>query len=247
MSVSSIEDKVVIVTGAGGGIGSATARLLAQRGAKVVVADLKLATAECVVEDIRRSGGTAVAVPVDVTNREEVANLVAAATDRFGRLDVMINNAGVGPVSYLRELKVDEWDLMIEVNLRGVLNGIAAALPVFQEQDFGQFVNTASTAAYTTNPTMAVYSGVKSAVVAVSEGLRKEAGPNLRVSVVSPGFVATEFVQTVSDPEVRDQLLTQRDTFAISPDAIARAIAFAIEQPPEVDVNEIVIRPTAQT
>src|SRR6185312_7239196 len=168
-------------------------------------ADLNLATAECVADQIRRTGGTAVAVPVDVTNRDEVANLVAAATDRYGRLDVMVNNAGVGPVSYLRELKVDEWDLMIEVNLRGVLNGIAAALPVFRAQDFGQFVNIASTAAYTTTPTMAVYSGVKTAVRAVSEGLRKEAGPNLRVSVVSPGFVATQFVQTVSDAEVREQ------------------------------------------
>ena len=244
--MSSIESKVVIVTGAGGGIGSATARLLAERGARVVVADLNLANAESVAEQIRRGGGTAAAMPVDVTNRKEVANLVAATTDRFGHLDVMVNNAGVGPVSYLHELKVDEWDLMIEVNLRGVLNGIAAALPVFRDQDFGQFVNTASTAAYTTNPTMAVYSGVKSAVVAVSEGLRKEAGPHLRVSVISPGFVATDFVQTVSDTQVREQLLERRDEYAISPDAIARGIVFAIEQPPEVDVNEIVIRPTAQ-
>jgi NADP-dependent 3-hydroxy acid dehydrogenase YdfG len=241
-----IENKVVIITGAGGGIGSATARLLAERGAQVVLAGRDLAKAERVAEQIERAGGTAVAIPVDVTNRDEVIDLVAAVTDRFGRLDVMVNNAGVGPVSYLRELKVDEWDLMVDVNLRGVLNGIAAALPVFREQEVGQFVNVASTAAYTTTPTMAVYSGVKTAVRAVSEGLRKEAGPNLRVSVVSPGFVATEFVRTVSDDQVRGQLLEQRDTFAISPDAIARAIAFAIEQPPDVDVNEIVIRPTAQ-
>lgn len=244
--MSPIEGKVVVVTGAGGGIGSATARLLAERGAKVVLADRQLATAERVAEQIGGNGGTAVAIPVDVTNRKEVINLVAATVDRFGRLDVIVNNAGVGPVSYLHELKVDEWDLMVDVNLRGVLNGIAAALPVFRGQDCGQFVNIASTAAYTTSPTMAVYSGVKTAVRAVSEGLRKEAGPNLRVSVVSPGFVATEFVQTVSDPEVREQLLKQRDAMAVSPDAIARAIAFAIEQPPEVDVNEIVIRPTAQ-
>ncbi|TDW18933.1 SDR family oxidoreductase [Kribbella kalugense] len=245
--MSTIKDKVVIVTGAGGGIGSATAALLAERGAKVVLADRNLTAATRVAEKIESDGGTAVAMPVDVTNRSEVANLVAAATDRFGRLDVLVNNAGVGPVSYLHELKVDEWDLMVEVNLRGVLNGIAAALPVFRAQETGQFVNIASTAAYTTSPTMAVYSGVKTAVRAVSEGLRKEAGPNLRVSVVSPGFVATEFVQTVSDEQVREQLLQQRDKFAISPDAIARAVAFAIEQPPEVDVNEIVIRPTAQS
>ena len=244
--MSAIEGKVVIITGAGGGIGSATAHALAQGGAKVVLADRNYATACRVSEQIEGNGGTAWAMPVDVTDRSEVTNLVAAATDRFGRLDVMVNNAGVGPVSYLDELKVDEWELMVNVNLRGVLNGIAAALPVFRGQGFGQFVNVASTAAYTTSPTMAVYSGVKTAVRAVSEGLRKEAGPHLRVSVVSPGFVATEFVQTVSDPEVRGQLLKQRDAMAVSPDAIARAIAFAIEQPPEVDVNEIVIRPTAQ-
>jgi NADP-dependent 3-hydroxy acid dehydrogenase YdfG len=244
--MSSIRDKVVIVTGAGGGIGSATARLLAERGAKVVLAGRSPAPVERVAAQIEGAGGTAVAIPVDVTDRGDVIDLIAATTDRFGRLDVMVNNAGVGPVSYLDELKVDEWDLMVDVNLRGVLNGIAAALPVFRGQDFGQFVNVASTAAYTTTPTMAVYSGTKTAVRAVSEGLRKEAGPNLRVSVVSPGFVATEFVRTVSDEQVREQLLKRRDTFAISPDAIARAIAFAIEQPPEVDVNEIVIRPTAQ-
>jgi NADP-dependent 3-hydroxy acid dehydrogenase YdfG len=244
--MSPIKDKVVIVTGAGGGIGRATARLLAERGAKVVLADRDLGAAGQEAGRIERAGGTAVAMPVDVTSRSEVISLVAAAADRFGRLDVMVSNAGVGPVSYLDELKVDEWDLMVEVNLRGVLNGIAAALPVFREQDSGQFVNVASTAAYTTTPTMAVYSAVKTAVRAVSEGLRKEAGPSLRVSVVSPGFVATEFVQTVSDPEVRERLLKQRDAMALPPDAIARAIAFAIEQPPEVDVNEIVIRPTAQ-
>jgi len=141
--MSPIEGKVVIVTGAGGGIGSATARLLAERGAKVVLADRNLETAGQVAERIECNGGAAVAMPVDVTNRREVINLVAAATDRFGRLDVMVNNAGVGPVSYLDELKVDEWDLMVEVNLRGVLNGIAAALPVFRAQDFGQFVNIA--------------------------------------------------------------------------------------------------------
>ena len=244
--MSAIAGKVVIVTGAGGGIGSATARALADRGAKVVLADLNFAAACRATGQVEGNGRTAFAMPVDVTNRSELTNLVAAAIDRFGRLDVMVNNAGVGPVSYLHELKVDEWELMVDVNLRGVLNGIAAALPVFREQGFGQFVNVASTAAYTTSPTMAVYSGVKTAVRAVSEGLRKEAGPHLRVSVVSPGFVATEFVQTVSDPEVRGQLLKQRDAMAVSPDAIARAIAFAIEQPPEVDVNEIVIRPTAQ-
>ena len=244
--MSLIEGKVVIITGAGGGIGAATARVLADRGATVVLADRNLGAAEPVARQIEAAGGTAVAMPVDVASRAEVVNLVSAVTDRFGQLDVMVNNAGVGPVSFLHELKLEEWDLMVDVNLRGVLNGVAAALPVFREQEFGQFVNVASTSAFTPTPTMAVYSGVKSAVRALSEGLRKEAGPNLRVAVVSPGFVATEFVQSVSEEETRNALLKQRDAMAISPDAIGRSIAFVIEQPPEVDVNEIVVRPTAQ-
>jgi NADP-dependent 3-hydroxy acid dehydrogenase YdfG len=239
-------DKVVIVTGAGRGIGEATARLLAGRGATVVLSGRDAGAMERVVQDITAGGGTASALAVDVTDRAEMVDAVAATAARFGRLDVLISNAGVGPISYLHELKVREWDQMIDVNLRGVLNGIAAALPVFRQQNTGQFVNIASTAAYTTSPTMAVYSAVKTAVRALSEGLRKEAGPHLRVSVVSPGFVDTDFVRTISDDELREQLLAQRDALALTPDAIARAIAFAIEQPPEVDVNEIVIRPTAQ-
>nr|WP_221382856.1 SDR family oxidoreductase [Actinoplanes polyasparticus] len=239
-------DKVVIVTGAGRGIGEATARLLAGRGATVVLSGRDAGAMERVAHDITAGGGTASALVVDVTDRAEMVDAVAATAARFGRLDVLISNAGVGPISYLHELKVREWDQMIDVNLRGVLNGIAAALPVFRQQNSGQFVNVASTAAYTTSPTMAVYSAVKTAVRALSEGLRKEAGPHLRVSVVSPGFVDTDFVRTISDDELREQLLAQRDALALTPDAIARAIAFAIEQPPEVDVNEIVIRPTAQ-
>ena len=243
--MSLLKGQTAVVTGGAQGLGFAIAQRFVAEGARIVLGDVNLEATESAATQL---GGdnVALAVSCDVTSAADVDALVAAAVDRFGRLDVMVNNAGVGPVSYLHELKVDEWDLMVEVNLRGVLNGIAAALPVFRGQDFGQFVNVASTAAYTTSPTMAVYSGTKAAVRALSEGLRKEAGPHLRVSVVSPGFVATEFVQTVSDPQVREQLLKQRDAMAVSPDAIARAIAFAIEQPPDVDVNEIVIRPTAQ-
>jgi NADP-dependent 3-hydroxy acid dehydrogenase YdfG len=159
---------------------------------------------------------------------------------------VLVNNAGIGPISPLDDLRVEEWEEMIDVNIKGVLYGIAAALPVFRTQGFGHFVNTASTAGLITRPTMAVYSGTKFAVRAISEGLRQEAGDKLRVTIITPGFVRTDFIETVNNPVVKAQLEEARDKFAIPPDAIARAIAFAVEQPAEVDVGEIIVRPTAQ-
>lgn len=193
------------------------------------------------------AGGEVAYAQTDVTRRDDLTRLVALATDRFGRLDVLVNNAGIGPISPLDDLRVEEWEAMVDVNIKGVLYGIAAALPVFRKQGFGHFVNTASTAAYKTVPNQAVYSGTKMAVRAISEGLRQEAGDLLRVTIISPGFVRTEFVEAVANPELRAQLVESRDTFALPPDAIARAIAFAIEQPAEVDVNEIVVRSTAQS
>ena len=159
---------------------------------------------------------------------------------------MLVNNAGIGPISPLDDLRVEEWEEMIDVNIKGVLYGIAAALPVFRTQGFGHFVNTASTAGLITRPTMAVYSGTKFAVRAISEGLRQEAGDKLRVTIITPGFVRTDFIETVNNPVVKAQLEEARDKFAIPPDAIARAIAFAVEQPAEVDVGEIIVRPTAQ-
>ena len=241
-----IEGKVAAITGAGGGIGAATAVLLAERGAKVVLGDLREDLLEAVAARITAAGGEAACAKTDVTRREDPAALVALARERFGKLDVLVNNAGVGPISPMAELRVDDWDLMVDVNIKGVLHGIAAALPVFYEQGFGHIVNTASTAAYTTSPNMAVYSGTKVAVTAISEGLRKESDGAYRVTIVSPGFVRTGFVETVDSPEVRAQLIAARDKFAVPPESIARAVAFAIEQPDEVDVNEIVVRPTAQ-
>ena len=156
------------------------------------------------------------------------------------------NNAGVAPISRLDELRVDDWEEMIDVNLKGVLYGIAAALPVFRKQGFGHFVNTASTAGLITKPSQSVYSGTKFAVRAISEGLRQEAGDKLRVTIISPGFVHTNFAEAVTNPEVKTQLEASRDKFAMPPEAIARAVAFAIEQPADVDVGEIIVRPTAQ-
>ncbi|WP_410606324.1 SDR family oxidoreductase [Amycolatopsis sp. lyj-109] len=236
-----IENKVVVITGASSGIGAATATLLAERGAKVVLGARRKDRLDALAE---RLG--AVSLPTDVRRPADVAALVRLARETHGRLDVLVGNAGVGPISPLDSLRVDDWDAMIDVNVKGVLHGIAAALPVFREQGSGQFVHTASTAAYRTVPTMAVYAATKTAVRTISEGLRQEAGPDLRVTLVSPGMIATDFVDGVPEPAVRDRLSETRDAVAIPPEAIARAIAFAIDQPAEVDVNEIVVRPTAQ-
>jgi NADP-dependent 3-hydroxy acid dehydrogenase YdfG len=160
---------------------------------------------------------------------------------------VFVNNAGIGPISPLDDLRVGDWEEMIDVNIKGVLYGIAAALPVFRRQGFGHFVNTASTAGFVIKPTMAVYAGTKFAVRAITEGLRQEAGDKLRVTIISPGFVRTDFAESMTNPEVKAQILGTMGKMAIGPDAIARAIAFAIEQPADVDVNEIVVRPTAQS
>jgi NADP-dependent 3-hydroxy acid dehydrogenase YdfG len=244
--MSGIEAKVVAVTGASSGIGEATALLLAERGAKVVLSARGTERLKALADRILRAGGEADYARTDVKRREDLSGLVKLACERYGKLDVLVNNAGIGPISPLDELRVDEWDDMIDINIRGVLYGIAAALPVFRKQGFGHFINTASTAGHTTVPNQSVYSGTKFAVRAISEGLRQEAGEKLRVTIISPGFVRTDFVEAVTNLELRARLADSRDRFAMPPDAIARAIAFAIEQPDAVDVNEIVIRPTAQ-
>jgi NADP-dependent 3-hydroxy acid dehydrogenase YdfG len=241
-----IEGKVVAITGASSGIGAATAELLAGQGARVVLGARRLERLEAVAGRIAGGGGQAAYQVTDVRRRADVTGLAALAQERFGRLDVMVSNVGVGLVSPLDALRVDDWDEMIDTNIKGVLYGIAAALPVFRRQQAGQFVHVASTAAYKTVPAQAVYSGTKVAVRAISEGLRQEAGEHLRVTIVSPGFTRTDFVHGAADPGVRAQFIEARDRMAIAPEAVARAIAFAISQPADVDVNEIVVRPTAQ-
>jgi NADP-dependent 3-hydroxy acid dehydrogenase YdfG len=241
-----IEGKVVAITGASSGIGAATAELLAGQGARVVLGARRLERLEAVAGRIADRGGQAAYQATDVRRRADVAGLAALAQERFGRLDVMVSNVGVGLVSPLDALRVDDWDEMIDTNIKGVLYGIAAALPVFRRQQAGQFVHVASTAAYKTSPAQAVYSGTKFAVRAISEGLRQEAGEHLRVTIVSPGFTRTDFVHGAADPGVRAEFIAARDRMAIAPEAVAGAIAFAISQPADVDVNEIVVRPTAQ-
>jgi NADP-dependent 3-hydroxy acid dehydrogenase YdfG len=244
--MTGIEGKVVAITGASSGIGEATALLLAERGARLVLGARRSERLADLVAKIEAAGGTAVHTRTDVTRREDLHSLVALACERFGRLDVLVGNAGAGPISPLDDLRVDEWDEMVDVNVKGVLHGIAAALPVFRAQRAGHFVTTASTAAFRVVPAMAVYAGTKVAVRAICEGLRQESGGTLRVTTVSPGIVHTDFAEASTNDDVRTRIAGMRDEIAISPDAIARAVAFAIEQPADVDVNEIVVRPAAQ-
>jgi NADP-dependent 3-hydroxy acid dehydrogenase YdfG len=241
-----IMGKVVAITGASSGIGEATALLLAAQGAKVVLGARGPERLAALAARIAAAGGEVAYAPTDVRQRADVDRLVQLATDRYGQLDVLVSNAGVMPISPLDDLRVSDWEDMVDVNLKGVLYGIAAALPLFRRQGFGHFVNTASTAAHKTVPTQAVYSATKFAVRALSEGLRQEAGAHLRVTVISPGFVHTNFADGVANPAVKAQLEAARDAMAMPPEAVARAIAFAIAQPAGVDVGEIIVRPTAQ-
>ncbi len=242
----SIENKVVAITGAGRGIGRATALLLASRGAKVVLGARREAEIAAVASEIEASGGQAAYKPTDVTKRADLQALVDLACNRFGRLDVLVGNAGIGPISRFDALRVDDWDAMIDVNIKGVLYGIAAALPVFGRQQGGHIVNVLSTAGLKIVPTMGVYAATKNAMRTATEALRQEAGPHLRVTEVSPGFVDTDFADSITDPGVRAGIEKSKREFAIAPDAIARAVAFAIEQPGNVEISSLVVRPTAQ-
>ncbi len=242
--MSAITGKVVAITGASSGIGEATARHLAKLGARVVLGARRLDRLVALAAEINASGGSARYQGLDVTRRDDVHSFVEFAEREFGRVDVLVSNAGVMPLSPLEAFKVDEWDQMIDVNVRGVLHGIAAALPVFRRQGSGQFVNISSIAGHRVMPTAAVYCASKFAVMAISEGLRLEVGGDIRVTVVSPGVTESELAETISDPATLQQIREFRK-IAIPSEAIARAIAFAIEQPADVDVSEIIVRPTA--
>lgn len=241
-----IEGKVIVITGASSGIGRATAKLLAARGAFVVLGARSQGALATVVNGITASGGKAVFMATDVRRRGDLEALVALAIEWGGRLDVIVNNAGIGPISRFDALRVEDWDAMIDVNLRGTLYGIAAALPSFARQGSGHVVNVVSTAGIKMVPTMGVYAATKNAVRTATEVLRQEAGPNLRVTEISPGMIATDFGESITDQPTKQMIGEQLGEIAISPDAIARGICYAIEQPPEVEVSSIVIRPTAQ-
>jgi NADP-dependent 3-hydroxy acid dehydrogenase YdfG len=244
--MSGIKDKVIALTGASSGIGEATALHLAARGARLVLGARRKDRLDGVVDRITAQGGSAVGVVVDVRHRADLARLTGTAVDRFGRLDVLVSNAGTMAVSPFDELRQDDWDAMVATHVTGLLNGIGAALPVFRRQRSGQFVNVASTAAYVVKAPMGVYAATKTAVKILTEGLRQESGPDLRVTLVSPGFTDTEGVGKTGSPDIAEALIRRRDEIAMPPSAVASAIAYAIEQPAGVDVGEIVVRSTAQ-
>jgi NADP-dependent 3-hydroxy acid dehydrogenase YdfG len=242
-----IQGKVVAITGAGRGIGRATALHLAARGARMVLGARSETELLDVAREIESAGGEAALRSTDVTRRTDLESLIRLGRDRFGRVDVIVNNAGIGPISRFDALRVEDWDAMIDVNLRGALYGIAAALPVFAQQGKGHVINVISTAGLKIVPTMGVYAATKNALRTATEALRQEAGAKLRVTEVSPGFIDTSFADSsITDPDVKAMINQQKERLAISPNAIARAIAFAIEQPEDVEIGSVVVRPTAQ-
>ena len=244
---TNIAGKVVVITGASSGLGEATARYLAERGAAVVLGARRAERLQALVDEISGAGGRAFALATDVTDAAQVQALVDAAVERYGRIDVLLNNAGLMPHSPLERRKIDDWDRTIDVNIKGVLYGIAAALPHMQRQRSGQIINVSSVAGHRVGPAGVVYSATKSAVRVISEGLRQEVKPwNLRTTIVSPGAVATALPQSITEPDIARGIGEFYAEYAIPAVAFARAVAFAISQPDDVDINEILFRPTRQ-
>ncbi|SMO65267.1 SDR family oxidoreductase [Gracilimonas mengyeensis] len=244
---NNIENKVVVITGASSGLGEETARHLSDKGASVVLGARRTERIESLAKDIKEKGGKALAVTTDVTEREQVKALVDAAVEEFGKVDVVLNNAGLMPLSQMEELKIDEWEQMIDVNIKGVLYGIAAALPYMKEQKSGQFINISSVAGHKIFPGSSVYSATKSAVRVISEGLRQEVKPyNIRTTIISPGAVKTELLEHISNDEIQEGNKEYVGKVGLEPKAFARLVAFAVSEPEEVDINEILFRPTAQ-
>jgi NADP-dependent 3-hydroxy acid dehydrogenase YdfG len=242
-----IKGKVVVITGASSGLGEATARHLSALGASVVLGARRVERIQSLADELTGSGGKALAVTTDVTEREQVQKLVDAAVKEYGRIDVMINNAGLMPHSPLERLKVEDWGQMIDVNIKGVLYGIAAALPYMKEQKSGHFINVSSVAGHKVRPGGVVYAATKHAVRVISEGLRMEVKPyNIRTTVISPGALDTELVDRITEPDIREGVRKMTDEMALPAETFARMVTFAMRQPEEVDVNEILFRPTRQ-
>lgn len=244
--MSNLQDKVIIITGASSGIGEATAKELAAKGAKLVLAARRKERLKHLQEEIQNHEGQVLYRETDVASYDQMEELIEFTLKAFGRVDVLVNNAGVMPLSPLHEKKVTEWDLMIDVNIRGVLYGIAAVLPSMRDQKKGHIINVSSIAGHLVFPAGAVYSGTKYAVRAITEGLRiEEANNNIRTTLISPGTINTELLDGISGLELKATIL-EDGKIGISPDNIARAIAFSIEQPSHVAINEMIVRPTVQ-
>jgi NADP-dependent 3-hydroxy acid dehydrogenase YdfG len=245
--MSNIEGKVVVITGASSGLGEATARHLAAQGASVVLGARRIERLQSLANELNNQGGKALAVETDVTDANQVQRLVDKAVQTYGRVDVIINNAGLMPHSPLERLKIDDWNRMIDVNIKGVLYGIAAVIPYMKEQKSGHIINVSSVAGHKVRAGGVVYAATKHAVRVISEGLRQEVKPyNIRTTVISPGAVDTELPNTATEPDIAENLRKLYEALAIPADSFARAVAFAMSQPEEVDINEILFRPTRQ-
>jgi len=242
-----IRGKVVVITGASSGLGEAAARLLSAQGATVVLGARRSDRLQSLADELSGSGGKALAVATDVTHRNQVKRLVDAAAQKFGRVDVMINNAGIMPRAPLERITIDDWDRTIDVNIKGVLYGIAAALPHMKKQKSGHMIFVSSVAGHKIGPDFAVYAATKHAVRALAEGFRQEVKPyNIRTTIISPGAVATELPDSVTEPDIAEKIRTYYDEIAIPAESFAQAVIFAMSQPEEVDVNEILFRPIKQ-
>lgn len=244
---NNIAGKVVVITGASSGLGEATARRLSAEGATIVLGARRTERIQALANELNGGGGKALAVPTDVTHADQMKRLVDAAVQTYGRVDVMINNAGLMPHSPLERLKIDDWNRTIDVNIKGVLYGIAAALPYMKQQKAGHIINVSSVAGHRVGPGSAVYAATKTAVRVISEGLRQEVKPyNIRTTVISPGAVATELPNSITEPDIAENIRKFYEMGAIPADSFARAVAFAMSQPDDVDINEILFRPTSQ-
>ncbi|WP_082234902.1 SDR family oxidoreductase [Halobacillus massiliensis] len=246
--MSNIQDKVVIITGASSGIGEETAKELSSKGAKLVLAARREERLKEIADNLNNNNGEAVYKSTDVTSAKEMEELAKFAHEKFGQIDAIVNNAGLMPLSYLNKQKIEEWDKMIDVNIKGVLYGISAVLPYMRERKQGHIINLSSVAGHVVFPGSAVYSGTKFAVRAITDGLRMEESQesNIRATIISPGAVSTELTSTITDDDVKSGV-DDLYQMAIKPDSIARTVRFALEEPAEVAVNEIVVRPTNQT
>jgi NADP-dependent 3-hydroxy acid dehydrogenase YdfG len=244
---NNIEGKVVVITGASSGNGEATARHLSAHGAIVVLGARRVDRLKSLADELSRADRKALAVPTDVTQYEQVKRLVDTAVQTYGRIDVIINNAGLMPHSPLERLKIDDWNRMIDVNLKGALHGIAAALPYMKQQKSGHIINVSSVAGHKVRPGSAVYAATKTAVLVISEGLRQEVKPyNIRTTVISPGAIATELPDSITEPDIAENIRKFVSEIALPAESFARAVAFAMSQPEDMDVNEILFRPTKQ-
>jgi NADP-dependent 3-hydroxy acid dehydrogenase YdfG len=244
--MQNIKGKVVAITGASSGIGKAIAIELAKNSAKVVLGARRTEQLEQLVEEINSTGGMAICTKIDVNNKADLVQLVNTAVEQYGKLDVIINNAGVSQLSRIDELDIEGWEEMIDINLKGVLYGMAAAIPVFKRQQSGHIVNIISTAGLSIVPTMGVYAGTKNAIRTIAEAFRQESDRNIRITGISPGFVKTDFADNIKNEEMKTAIQKRMEEIAISPVAIANAVIYAVSQPDDVEIGDIVIRPSKQ-